>query len=155
MNSTAKKVLGFLVAKGLLVGDFPANGSVKLTVKDFLRTAEDVEPRVLAVLPAALIHFPKAFSDRNRLPKELSLVIDAIIRDADRGPNLFHVPFTELKRWANSTLKDKRTKPVKERKSRKTYRFSPEVVAKVEKISAQRNLTETAFLENLVRKCPE
>ena len=152
MNTTAKKVLGFLVAKGLLIGDFPANGSVKLTVKDFLHTAEEVEPRVLAVLPAALIHFPKAFSDRNRLPRELDSIIEAILSDADKGPNLFHVSFTELKRWANSTLKDKRTKPVKERKTRKTYRFSPEVVAKVEKGAVKKNVTETALLENLVRE---
>ena len=101
-----KNVLGFVVAKGLLRGDFSADYTEAFTVNDFLSTAEQVEPRVLAVLPAALIHFPEAFLDRDSLPELLNLIIKAILRDNEDGPDLFHVPFSELKRWANLTLKD-------------------------------------------------
>jgi hypothetical protein len=107
---------------------------------------------VLAVLPAALIHFPRAFLDRETLPQQIKIIIQAIADDLDDGPDLFHVSYGELKRWANSKLKDKRTKPAKERKTRKTYRFSPDVVAKVEKVSTQKKVTETALLEKLVRE---
>jgi DNA-binding PadR family transcriptional regulator len=154
LDSISRNVLVFLTSKGLLRGREEVRGrrAVKLTVKDFLHTAETVEPRVLAVLPAALIHFPRAFLDRETLPQQIKIIIQAIADDLDDGPDLFHVSYGELKRWANSKLKDKRTKPAKERKTRKTYRFSPDVVAKVEKVSTQKKVTETALLEKLVRE---
>ena len=147
-----KNVLGFLVAKGLLRSNFPPNGAAKVTVNDFLRAAEELEPRVLAVLPAAIIHFPKAFTDRANFPAPLPQIIENILKGEREGPDLFHVPFQELKRWANAKLADKRTKPAFLRKARKTYRFAPEVVMKLETTSANRSVTETALLEELVRE---
>jgi hypothetical protein len=152
ISFATRKVLGFLVAKGLLRSNFPPNGTAKLTIKDFLKAAEEIEPRVLAVLPAAIIHFPKAFTDAPNFPEPITKIIDAIVKGEKSGPNLFHVQFEELKRWANAKLIDKRTKPIGKRKARKTYRFDPEVVSKLKTTSTKKRVTETALLEELVRE---
>lgn len=147
----ARKVLGFLIAKGLLFSPHIApNASVKLTVDDFILTAEQVEPRVLAVLPAAIIHFPKTFLDRDNFPQKILDILEAIRADRENGPSLAHVPYEELKRWANAKLSDKRTKPLKELRIRKTYRFHPRVVASLESAASAQGRSETELIEELI-----
>ena len=151
MNYKAKKVLGFLVAKGLLISqDFPPCGTAKLTVDDFVETANNIEPRVLAVLPAAIIHFPKSFLDHLQLPQEVQAVVDAILAGHKTGPDLLGVPYAEMNRWANAKLKDARARPLALRRVRKTYRFQPKIVANLKKLAKQSKTTETAIIEQLV-----
>lgn len=148
---TARKVLGFLVAKGLLRSpNFEPCGSAKLTVTDFILTAQEIEPRVLAVLPAALIHFPATFLDRFKLPTQLQEILNRIAKDMMEGPEFYGVSFNEMKRWANANLKDKRAKPLAQRKVRKTYRFSPEVTQRLKEEAKRRAMTETDIIESLV-----
>jgi hypothetical protein len=151
MNYEAKKVLGFLVAKGLLISpQFPPCGTAKLTVDDFVKTANDIEPRVLAVLPAAIIHFPKSFLDRRHLPPEVQAVVDAILAGNSSGPELLGVPYEEMNRWAHAKLKDARARPLAKRRVRKTYRLQPEIVASLKKLAKQAKTTETAIIEQLI-----
>lgn len=151
LNDTARKVLGFFVAKGLLIApDIKAAGSVKLSVEDILWVAENVEPRVLSVLPAAVIHFPATFLDLEALPKKLKDIIEAIKEGKARGPSLPGFPYAEFRRWAYFTLKDKRCRPLGEKKVRKTYRFKPDVVEALEEAARNERTTETAIIERLV-----
>lgn len=147
----AKQVLGFLVAKGLLISSqFPPCGAAKLTVDDFVETANDVEPRVLAVLPAAIIHFPKSFLDYGRLPSEVKDVIDSILAGSETGPELLGVPYEEMNRWAHAKLKDARARPLNVRRIRKTYRFRPRIAATLKELARNAKTTETAIIEQLV-----
>lgn len=53
-----KKTIGILKAKGLLQTnlDIPARTGLKIEVKDALWAGRNVEPRILEVLPAAIVH---------------------------------------------------------------------------------------------------
>jgi hypothetical protein len=151
LSYKAKKVLGFLVAKGLLISpNFTPCGTAKLTVDDFVETANEVEPRVLAVLPAAIIHFPRSFLDYRRLPKEVKDVIDAILAGNKTGPELLGIPYDEMNRWAHAKLKDARARPLNVRRIRKTYRFRPQIAARLRKLARKAKTTETAIIEKLV-----
>lgn len=151
LSYKAKKVLGFLVAKGLLISpQFPPCGAVKLTVDDFIATANEIEPRVLAVLPAAIIHFPKSFLDYGRLPREVKDVIDSILAGSKTGPELLGVPYEEMNRWAHAKLKDARARPLNVRRVRKTYRFQPKIAANLRKLARKEKTTETAIIEQLI-----
>ena len=68
----AQKVLGFLQAKGLLlVQNMKPRHFEKIPVLDALWVAEHIEPRVLEVLPAALLHYPRTFLFPEQLTDEL------------------------------------------------------------------------------------
>ena len=80
------RILGFLVAKGLLIAPgvkpYP---TVKLTIPDVLEAAELDEPRILEVLPAALLSFPKSFLHFEALPEELQVIIQHISNRSNYG----------------------------------------------------------------------
>ena len=153
LNYRARKVLGFFVAKGLLIlPDVAPGGTVKLNISDVLWVAENIEPRVLSVLPAAIIHFPRSFLDPEKIPHKLKAVIAAIKSGAEDGPDLPGFPFTEFRRWAYFTLKDKRSRPLGEQKVRKTYRFKPDVVKTLEQRARMENISETALIESLIEQ---
>lgn len=125
-------------------------GGVKLTIGDCLLVAEEVEPRILAVLPAALIHFPRSFLDYHEMPKVLRAIIDAILAGKEDGPGLGMIEFVELRRWAYASLKDGRAKPLAERKVRRTYRLKPRVAELLAEKASAGHTTETAIIESLV-----
>lgn len=152
LSYRAKKVLGFLVAKGLLRSPLllPKMGNVKLTVEDFLYTASEVEPRVMAVLPAAILHFPKTFLDRDRLPTKLVEILQNIRTGKTEGPSLADVPYEELRRWALARVSDRRTKPLRERRIRKDFRFRPQILRALKKAARERAVTETFLIEEIL-----
>lgn len=152
LSYRAKKVLGFLVAKGLLHSPFALSkmGNVKLTVEDFLYTASEIEPRVMAVLPAAILHFPKTFLDRDRFPEKLVEILQNIKAGKTEGPSLADVPYEELRRWALARVSDGRTKPLRQRRIRKDFRFRPHISRALEKAARERRVTETFLIEELV-----
>ena len=87
----AEDILGFFVGKGLLTDpNVEARPSVVLDIKHVLKAAEEVEPRILEVLPAALLHFPRSFKNKRALPKEFLSLLEAI---KTRGifKNLMHL----------------------------------------------------------------
>ena len=89
-DSRFLKTMGFLVAKNLLKTnreDIQPRARVKLAIKDVLWAGNNVEPRILEVLPAALIHFPKTFKGLDQLPKELSSIVEQIRRQQTDGPD--------------------------------------------------------------------
>ena len=150
-DTRTQKVLGFLIAKGLLIGeDVPVNGSVKLDVEDVLWVGANVEPRVLEVFPAALIHFPRTFMRTAQIPAELADVITAIKAGNPRGPDFRGLRYRDMRKWANKSTSDGRTKPLSEIRINKTFRLSPKAVAALEKRSKQAGLPKTRFLEKLL-----
>ncbi|MCP4447572.1 MAG: hypothetical protein GY811_19860 [Myxococcales bacterium] len=146
-----QRVLGFLMAKGLLIGDgIPLRGDVKLSIKDVLWVGAKVEPRVLEVLPAALIHFPRTFMGAAQIPEDLAEVIGAIRAREDQGPDFRGMRFRAMSKWANRATSDKRTKPLNKIKVNKTFRMAPDAIAALIGGAEKAGVSQTQFLEQLL-----
>jgi hypothetical protein len=147
----AQRVLGFFMAKGLLVGqEVPRRGDVKLNLDDVLWVADRVEPRVLEVLPAAMIHFPRTFLATAQAPDDLADVIRAIKAGDEQGPDFRGMRFRAMRKWANRATKDKRTKPLSQIKRNKTLRLSPEALHALESGAENAGVSQTQFIERLL-----
>ncbi len=121
------RAMAFLKAKGLL----DTNLNIKprpqgrLEINDVLWAARNVEPRILEVLPAAILHFPKNFTGIDRVPEKLKKILVCIQHDDDEGFDFEGLEYKKMKFWANTQLNDKRTRPIKEKRQAKAFRLSP------------------------------
>ena len=147
----AGKVLGFFVGKGLLeaVG-VQARPNTKVSLKDALWVGMAIDRRVLEVLPAALIHFPKSFRHVDQIPEKLQAIVSEIKRGATSGHDYEGIEFRLMAARARQILPDRRLKPIGVRKITKCYRLRPTIVAQMKASASARGLTETAYLESLV-----
>jgi hypothetical protein len=153
MKMDPEKILGFFVGKGLLVDPKVAPySSAILDLKHVLEAAEEIEPRILEVLPAALLHFPRAFRNKKALPEDLVNLIEGIRRGEERKISYKGIRYQDMKRWADRQLKDKRTKPISEMKIRRAYRFHPETVKFLRELSIVKQSSDTEILESLVER---
>ena len=146
-----QRVLGFFIAKGLLVGlDVPRRGDVKLHIDDVLWVGDHVEPRVLEVLPAAMIHFPRTFIGKAKTPDDLVEVLRAIKAGEKQGPDFRGMRFRAMRKWANRATTDKRTKPLGQIKRNKTLRLSPAALQALETQAEKAGVSQTQYLESLL-----
>lgn len=143
------RTMALLIRKGLL----KANGAFELyqpriDINDAIWAGVHVEPRILEVLPAAILHFPKCFTGLDTLPKEFTEILQLIKEDAETGPDFHGIEFGKMKFWANTQLKDRRTKPTLEKRQTKTFRLRPETLKKLERlVSSGKYLNQTHALE--------
>jgi len=140
-----RRVLGRLVAAGLLVTNEdvePYRG--RITVGDALWSAA-AEPRILELLPAALIKRPSYFSDPENLPPDLREVVRALRRGqtpaAWRG-----IDGQALRRWL----------PLVGHKGKlpsrlKTFRLTPREVALLARLASELGLSQTAVVRRGLR----
>ncbi len=146
-----KRVLGFLTAKGFLIAPhITPTGSVKLRLSDVLSVGLNSEPRVIEVLPAAILHFPKSFLGLDEMPDKLRTTLECIRAGMTAGPSLAGIPYKEMLRWANEPLPDKRTKPESERKVTKAFRLKRSTLKQLKLLAAKENVSETDILERLI-----
>ncbi len=141
--------MGFLVAKGLLDANYALlrRPNRRLLLDDVLWAGQKVEPRIIEVLPAAVLRLGAHFDfDAERFP-ELAAVLDALKRHAPEGPDLLGVPYAKLRVWADFPLPDRRVKPVSEKKIPRTFRLRPDVVASLKERAREAGCSETEFLE--------
>lgn len=124
--------------------------NVKLDVADVLWVADQIEPRVLEVLPAALIHFPKTFIRVENLPEELKQIVRAMKKGESSSSNFDGIAYKEMKRWADLQLVDRRTKPLSKKRQSRNYRFMPETLERLKKIAKNLGKTETTVIEELI-----
>ncbi len=148
------QTMTFLTRKGLLKTNQIFNVHLpRLDANDAVWAGVHVEPRILEVLPAAILHFPKAFTGLKKLPKTLIEIIYLIQDDAKEGPGFHGIEFNKMKFWANIQLKDKRTKPNKEKRQTKTFRLRPELLKKLEQlVDSGRFPSQTHALEVALEK---
>lgn len=142
----------FFNQKGLLV--FANKPRVirgkNIDINDILWAAK-FEPRIIEVFPAALIHFKKKFTNTEKIPKKLNLIIELIKKDEHLGPDFEAIKYSDMKRWANIKLKDKRTKPLENQKKLYSYKFDTHINEKLEDLAHKLNLTKTEVLEKLIQ----
>jgi hypothetical protein len=93
-----RRVIGRFVAAGLLTttGDVPPQRAA-ITVDDAL-WAGRIEPRILELLPAAIIKRPSLFKSTRDLPNDLDAVVRALRKNLE--PSAFRgLPGAALLRW--------------------------------------------------------
>ena len=144
--------MGFLVAKGFL----KTNRSIllqpnrKLQIDDAIWAGKNVEPRILEVLPAAVLRLPRHFDLDPVKHAELFRTVGLLRKaDAAREP-LWGIPFEKFKVWVRLPLSDRRMKHVTEKKVTKTFRLRPEVIQKLQELARELGCSETEALERSV-----
>jgi len=151
MDRVGLRILGFLKAKGLLiVPKAPPQPNVKLNVEEVLQFASEHEPRVLEVLPAAIIHFPRTFLHQENLPTELKTIIDSIRKGEKKGPDFRGIRYKNMLRWAQKELSDKRTVPLSEKRVMKSFRFKPTTLLQLKQLAEKSQSSETQIVEKLL-----
>lgn len=143
------ETMGFLVAKGFLKThqDLPLRPNKKILLADAIWAGMNVEPRILEVLPAAVVRLPRHFDlDQNR-HGELFATVEKLRKQEKNGDLLWGIPYEKLKVWAHLPLKDRRMKDIREKKVTKTFRLKPAVVRKLRQLAKKLDCTETEALE--------
>jgi hypothetical protein len=149
------KVIALFKAKSLLdttlnIKPKPRN---RVKIKDVLWAARNVEPRIIEVLPAAILHFPKNFIEMNQAPELLLRIIKCIEANLDMGPDFEGIEYRKMKYWANVNLRDKRTKPSLKKKLTKVFRLRIEILQKLKELVAGGKFSnQTAALEAAVMR---
>lgn len=151
LNQKTKEIFGFFVGKGLLgVEGIEPLPKIKLNIKEVVNAGLKIEPRILEVLPAAMLRFPKSFLNWEEIPEKLQLVLECIKKDEKEGPDLAGIPYEDLKRWANFELPDKRTIPVEERKIPTFLRLKPAAIKILKQKAAEMSVSEAEVIERLL-----
>lgn len=105
----ANRVLGFFVAKGYLVApQITPVRNIKLDIEDVVFIADNLEPRVWEVLPAALISFPASFLRKENLPEDFLELLESLKKDEESEQLFRGIAFKAFKRWMKLTPTDKR-----------------------------------------------
>lgn len=152
-SSIYRRVVGFFVSKGLLIApSIKPNATVKLDLSEVLALGNEVEPRILEVLPAALVAFPKTFLRQEILPFELKEVVTAIKNGRDLGGSYLGIERSAMIEHAKNKIKDGRVKPYSERRVQKTFRITPAACEKLSQLARTQNTTDAKLLEFLIAK---
>lgn len=141
--------LGFLIAP-----DIKPLPTSKVEFDDAFTIGTTIEPRVLEVLPAAVLSFPKSFLHLEKAPPIFKEILRALKRGED-GPDFCGIKFSKFLEAANREVKNKKRKPLKDRKVPKTYRLSPAIIEIILDRSSKLGIDQTTYIENLVREAAE
>ncbi len=146
------ETMGFLVAKGFLKTNVEVLllPNKRLRVDDAIWAGRNVEPRILEVLPAAVLRLGKHFDLDPAFHKELAEVIDQLRRHEEKGKAFYGIPYEKLRVWAEFPLRDKRVKPLTKRKVVKTFRLDPVAIENLRRVAEQKGCTETEIIEKLL-----
>lgn len=146
--------IGFFVAKGFLKTNFPVQPkpNKKLKIDDVMWAGTNVEPRLLEVLPAAVLRLEKHFDYDKNKHEALAKIIQQLKNRQERGDAFLGVPYTRFKVWLDLPLKDGRTVLYNEKRVTKTYRLQSDVIAKLKKLAHDWNCSETEALQRSVVK---
>jgi hypothetical protein len=122
----------------------------RLRLDDAIWAGQHVEPRILEVLPAAVLRLGRHFDLNPEKHAELARTIARLRAREDQGEEFLGIPYAKLKVWAEMPLPDRRVKPATEKKVAKTFRLHPQAVERLQAMARERETTETAILESLI-----
>ena len=144
--------MGFLIAKGFLRANFEIHllPNKRLRIEDAIWAGQNVEPRILEVLPAAILRLSKHFDLDPKNHPDLARVVDHLRRRDEKGEAFCGMPYEKIKMWAEFPLRDKRMKTLTEKKVSKTFRLDPAAIERLRKLAEKRGSTETEVLEMLL-----
>lgn len=147
-----RTTMAFLIKKGFLKANanFQKAYLPKLRVKDAIWAGQNVEPRILEVLPAAMARLPRAFIFDDKRIAVLDQVVKALRAREVHGPDFHGIAYGKLRVWMGLALPDRRTKTDLERKLMRTFRLSPKTVEKIGLMKMQSGKSETEIIEGLI-----
>lgn len=125
--------------------------TIKIDVNQALEIGHEVEPRVIEVLPAAVISFRHSFMHLERAPAAFQKVVEAL-RLGKEGPSFAGIPFRKFVDAANRPLPDKRRKRLCDLRKSKTFRFSPQTIKQLEELAKRDGVGQTEVLERLITR---
>lgn len=144
--------MGFLVAKGFLRTnrDIPLLPNQRLRIEDAIWAGQNVEPRILEVLPAAVLRLEKHFDLDPETHPELARVVAQLRRSEESGDSFCGMPYDKLRVWVVLPLPDRRMKPITRKKVIKTFRLDPGAIERLRRMAKENNCTETEVVERLL-----
>ena len=146
--------MGLLVAKGFLKTnlDIPALPNIRIKIDDAIWAGKNVEPRILEVLPAAVLRLNRHFDLDAASQPELARAVEQLRRRSEQGDLFCGVPYDKYRIWADFPLDDKRMKLPARKKIVKTFRLEPPLVEKLRSLSKAKGCSETSVLERMIEK---
>lgn len=151
LENTVREVLGFFVAKGFFqIGGVAPKPLAKLDIALVLEVGRRYDRRLLEALPAAIIHFPRTFTNHAALSLAMQAAIKELSRGKSTGPAADGIPYDAMMGWLRRPLTDKRVRPVSARRVMKSFRFRPEVLQRLKTQAKESGLTETEFIERIL-----
>jgi hypothetical protein len=153
-NSSAyARVVGVLSGLGFLIApEVRPSPRSKVDLLDAITIGRTFEPRILEVLPAAVLSFPGSFLHKEQAPQVFQEILSAL-RAGKNGPDFETASFKKILEAAKRPTKNKRRKAVGERRISKTFRFAPETLARLKGIAEQSGKNYTEVIEMLVKDC--
>lgn len=148
-----RRSINFLVDVGLLLAaktHSPEPERNHVGVRDLLWAGRNVEPRILEVLPSALLHYAHRIKGATNLPGELEAVMRAIRAGAEVGPSLDGIPYPVLLRWAVRPPRDGRVKKLSDKRTLKSFRLTTRSLQRLKALAERLSLSETAVIEKLL-----
>jgi len=140
-----RRVVGRLVAAGLLSTSDPVKPSRAVLKLDDVLWAGAVEPRIFELLPALIIKRPALFRSSSELPEDLAAVVAELRRN--RTPETFRgIPGEAMQRWV-SRVGHKNKLPSQLR----SFRLQADEVALLERLSAAWGISQTAVIRRALR----
>ena len=148
-----KRAIAFLVKKGFLKKNesFLNYYQARNRVADFIWAGQNVEPRILEVLPAAAARLPRAFIFLNSQDETVLLnVINQLKMKFENGDDFMNMPYNKIKIWMNINLLDGRTKKSNEKRVMKTFRLKQLTIEKIRKLKLMHGLSEAEIIDKLI-----
>lgn len=142
MDEVAKKVVARLCYENLLLANTVIPQRVRVTLADFL-TAGAQEPRVFAVLPAALKYKPgmiyKLRRDRFKYAKEIAEAV-AILEPGNNKKDFHGIEKAECQRLAQNFSENLNYKRSNQHSITVTFRLKPKDLNQLQRIRKKLNL---------------
>ncbi len=136
--------LGFLVAPGI-----KASPNSKIDFLEALQFGLNIEPRILEVLPATIISFPRSFLRLNQMPEDFKKIVQAI-KKRRIGPDFNGIKFEKFLEAANRPIKNRKRKTIAEKRQSKTFRLAPGTIDLLQRNATKLRINQTAYLELLI-----
>ncbi len=152
-----RNTMAFLVNKGFLRANqkFPMGGNVRIAIEDAIWAGQNIEPRILEVLPAAVIRLNKHFVlGKNRTKEMINLeeTINDLRELKEQGRDFLGIRYDKIKIWVNFKLKDGRIKTQVDKKIARNYRLRPKTIEILKNKALASKISDTEYLENLILK---
>src|SRR5262245_42288362 len=110
------KVVGLLSGLGFLVApDVRPLPTSKVDLSEAIAIGKAVEPRILEVLPAAVVSFPRSFLHFDRCPEGFKELVRAL-KARREGPGYEGIAFEKFLEAANRPTKNRKRKVLEERR---------------------------------------
>lgn len=144
--------MGLLLAKGFLKTNLPIplRPNQRLHLEDVIWAGRNIEPRILEVLPAAIVRMPQHFDLDAEKHVRLFQVVTSLKKQEPQGEPLWGIPYDKIKQWMDLPISDRRVKDLNEKRIAKNFRLKPKTIAALRKQSKKLGCSETEVLERAV-----